>query len=271
MTCVAIVVLAILGWSIVGPFIVPDPNVVDLSRRLQPPGEGGLFGTDALGRSVAAQLTYGLRTSLVVAGITVVAGLALGVLAGLTAGYRMGWTDWAIMRMVDIQMSLPILLIAAAIMISTDGGIWVLVVILTLTSWMVYARVARTLAMRARSTDFVVATESLGASPRRVLFRHLVPNVLPSMTALASLEFARILLAEAGLSFLGFGVQPPSVSVGTMIAGGREYLVSAWWITTFPGLALALVVLSFNLLGSWAERMTSAASEAGVSLTQGKV
>jgi peptide/nickel transport system permease protein len=260
---VFVIALALILLAVIGPLFVPDPSHQDITQRLKPPGEAGVLGTDELGRSLFARITYGLRTSLVVGGLAALLGFFIGTALGLISGFRGGWVDSLIMRSVDVQMSLPALLLAAAIMMTTGGHPWVLVVILGLTSWSLYARVARTMVLRLRDTDFVVATQSLGAKSWRVIFKHLFPSIVPSMIAIGTLEFARIMLAEASLSFLGFGIQPPAVSIGTILAGGRDYLVTQWWVTAFAGITLALVVLTLNLLGSWLERVSNPTATLG--------
>jgi peptide/nickel transport system permease protein len=260
---VAVVAFLLMLLTVFGPFLVEDPHKQDIVNRLKAPGEMGIMGTDELGRSVFARVTYGLRTSFAVGFAAVLLGFVVGVGLGLVAGYAGGWVDSLIMRIVDIQLSLPALLIAAAIMVTSGGSMLVLIIVLGLTSWTFYARVARTLVLRYRATDFVLSTRSLGAGSGRIIGRHLFPNILPSMIAIATLEFARIMLAEASLSFLGFGIQPPTISIGTILAGGRDYLVTQWWVTAFSGLMLALAVLTLNLLGSWLERVSNPTAALG--------
>jgi peptide/nickel transport system permease protein len=262
-----VVALALVLLALIGPLVVADPSAQDITRRLAPPGDGALLGTDELGRSLLARITYGLRTSLLVGGVAALLGFVVGTALGLVAGYLGGWVDSLVMRTVDVQMSLPALLLAAAIMMTTGGGVWVLIVILGLTSWALYARVARTLVLQRRSTDFVLATRSLGATSGRVIALHLFPSIVPSMIAIGTLEFARIMLAEAALSFLGFGIQPPSVSIGTILAGGRDYLVTQWWVTAFAGITLAVAVLTLNLLGNWLERVSNPTAALGQDAT----
>lgn len=248
--------IAMILLAVIGPLLVPDPQLQHLSQRLQPPGDGGVFGTDELGRSVFARMVYGLRTSYVIGIGAVVLGFVVGVSMGMFAGYVGGKVDWLIMRVTDVQMSLPALLIAAAVMTTTDGGVMVLILLMAFTAWTLYARVGRTLVLRLRASDFVASSRSLGMGPIRIMVRHLFPSILPQMVAIATLEFARVMLAEASLSFLGFGVQPPTISLGTILADGQDYLTTQWWITVFAGLALAFAVLGLNLFGSWLERVT---------------
>jgi peptide/nickel transport system permease protein len=268
---VSIIALLLILLALFGPLFVPDPSRQDIARRLQPPGEGGLLGTDELGRSLFSRITFGLRTSLIVGALSALLGFVVGTGLGLVSGFRGGWVDSLAMRAVDVQMSLPALLLAAAIMMTTGGHPWVLVVILGLTSWSLYARVARTLVLRLRETDFVVATESLGAKSGRVIIKHLFPSIVPSMIAIGTLEFARIMLAESALSFLGFGIQPPAISIGTILAGGRDYIVTQWWVTAFAGIALAVAVLVLNLLGNWLERVSNPTATLGQELRTGPV
>jgi peptide/nickel transport system permease protein len=271
MQVVFFVAVALVLLAVVGPFLVADPQEQNILQRLKPPGEAGILGTDELGRSLFSRITYGLRTSFIVGVAAAALGFVVGTGLGILAGYMGGWVDTLVSRTVDVQMSLPALLLAAAIMITTGGNAWVLVVILGLTSWSLYARVARTLVLRQRSTDFVLATQSLGARSGRVVALHLFPNIVPSMIAIGTLEFARIMLAEASLSFLGFGIQPPAVSIGTILAGGRDYLVTQWWVTAFSGLTLALAVLTLNLLGSWLERVSNPTANLGREVPTGPI
>lgn len=245
--------------SLVAPLLPGvDPGAQDLARRLAAPswlgGEGGLLGTDELGRDVAVRILFGMRTTFFIASSAVIVGTVLGVTVGLSAGYFGGWWESVAMRLVDIQLSLPALMVVMVIVALLGGGSLVLVLVLGLNSWMLYARMVRSFVLRMRRTDFVSSLEAVGISNRGILWRHLLPNALPGIFAIASLELPRLMLGEATLSFLGFGVKQPTISLGIILAGGRSYLSNQWWLTTFSGLALALAVLATNLLGSWLER-----------------
>ncbi len=242
-------------------FFSTDPVSSDLSRRLEAPswlgGDGGILGTDQLGRQLWIRLLYGLRTSFTISICAVVIGAVIGTAVGIVAGYFGRWVDSLIMRIADIQMSIPAMLLVMTIIAVMSGGrTYVLILVLGLNSWMLYARVARANVLTLKHRDFVVATVGLGARPRRVMWRHLLPNSLSALVAVATLELARIMLAEASLSFLGFGVQSPTISLGAILAEGRDYLQTQWWVSTFAGLVLALAVLTTNLLGSWLQRVS---------------
>ncbi|QFG26175.1 ABC transporter permease [Actinomadura sp. WMMB 499] len=235
-------------------------TAVDVTRRLQAPswlgGDGGVLGTDQLGRPLWIRLAEGLRTTLLVGLLAVLVGAVTGVTAGLAAGFYGRRVDAVIMRLADVQMSFPALLLAMTIVAIAGGGMIVIVGVLGLNSWMIYARLTRSVVLRFRGNDFVIATINLGATPRRVMFGHLLPNALPQVVSMATLEAARLMLAEATLSFLGFGVQPPAISIGTILGEGRDYLTNQWWVSTFAGILLALAVLCANLLGNWAQRVS---------------
>jgi peptide/nickel transport system permease protein len=239
-----------------------DPNASHVTRRLLAPswlgGDGGLLGTDQLGRPLWIRILYGLRTSFLVAVLAVLVGAGLGSLVGVVAGYFGGAVDSLLMRLADVQLALPALLLAMTVVATAGGGVTVLVLVLGLNSWMVYARVLRGLVLRQMSTDLVLAEVSLGARPRRIMGRHLLPACAPQLVAVATLELARLMLGEATLSFLGFGVQTPTVSIGTIMSEGRNYLATQWWVATFAGVVLGVTVLCTNLLGNWLERSTGA-------------
>lgn len=248
--------------SLVVPLIPAlDPNAQDLAARLAAPtwlgGEGGLLGTDELGRDVALRILYGLRTTFFIAVAAVIVGMFLGVAAGLSAGYFGGWWDSLIMRIADVQLSLPALMVIMAVVALLGGGPLVLVLVLGLNAWMLYARMVRGFVLRQRESDFVSSLEAVGVSNRGILWRHLLPNAMPGIFAISSLELPRLMLGEATLSFLGFGVKQPTISLGVILSGGRSYIADQWWLSTFSGLALAMAVLSTNLLGSWLEEQSS--------------
>lgn len=257
---VAMVVgLALMVAAIFVPLLVDvDVNASNLSKRLAPPswagGNGGLFGADPLGRDVALRILHGLRTSYAVGILAVLLGASIGTLAGVVAGYVGGWWDTVIMRLADVQMSLPSLLFAMVLIGLFGGGrASILIIVLGLNSWMLYARVLRGAVLSMRTSDLTLATVGLGATARRVLARHILPNSLAPLFALGAMEFARLMLAEASLSFLGFGIAAPQVSLGAILAEGRSHLNTSWWVAAFSGIFLALAVVSTNLIASWAE------------------
>jgi peptide/nickel transport system permease protein len=261
---VALVVFGvILLSSIFAPWVAPhDPFATDLSLRLKPPGTdsaGGLphlLGTDALGRDTLSRIIYGSRVSLLVGFSSVLFSGVLGVTLGLIAGYFGGKSDTLIMRFVDFQMSLPSLLIALLVLYVLGASLVNVVLVLAITRWMVYTRVTRGMMLTLREEPFVEASKALGASPWRTIFRHMLPNLMAPLLVLATIELGIMLLTEASLSFLGLGIQPPDSSWGLMLAQGREYLVSAWWLVAMPGLAIFITTLSINLIATWLRAST---------------
>jgi peptide/nickel transport system permease protein len=246
------------------PWIVPfPPDQQSLLMRNQPPmtapEDGGaiphLLGTDFLGRDQLSRLLYGARVSLTVAAFGVLISGVVGTLLGLVAGYYRGVADQLIMRVVDLQMSFPILLIALVVLYVLGPGFWNLVFVLAITRWTIYARVARGVVLSDREQVYVEAARASGAGTGRIIARHLLPNLVPILIVLATLEAASLMLAEATLSFLGLGLPLAEPSWGQMLATGRPYIASAWWLVAFPGLAILLTVLSLNLVGTWARRV----------------
>ncbi|WP_109566363.1 ABC transporter permease [Jannaschia seohaensis] len=262
MTGVVFLVLLLLV-AIFAPLIAPhDPEAQNIIARLKPPawmdrGDWAhVLGTDHLGRDVLSRLIHGSRISLIVGAATVALAGGFGVLMGLTAGYVGGRTDNWISAVIDTQVAFPGLLLALMILAVVGPSTMTVIVVLALNGWMVYARVTRGVVLSLKHTAFVEAAGLLGCSTWRVMLRHLLPNLSAPLLTLATLEFARIVLAEAALSFLGLGVQPPATSWGLDVAQGKEYMFRAWWLVTFPGLAIALTVLAINLIATWL-RVTS--------------
>jgi peptide/nickel transport system permease protein len=252
----AIVVFVVAVCAIFAPLIArADPNLQDLASTLVPPmwiaggGHAHPLGTDNLGRDVLARIIWGSRISAIV-GLSVVAiGASIGVTAGLLAGYRRGWIDAVVARITDVQLAFPLVLLAVAIVAVVGPGLWTVIAAIGLTSWVQYVRVVRAEAMSLREREFVAAAEAAGASPARVLGRHLLPNVASAAIVLGTFEIARAIVLESSLSFLGLGVPPSTPSWGGMLADGRQYLDTAWWIALFPGLAIMIAVMGVNLLG----------------------
>jgi peptide/nickel transport system permease protein len=207
------------------------------------------LGTDALGRDVASRLVYGARTSLGIAGVSVLLAAALGIVLGLVSGYVRAWLDALIMRLADVQLSFPYLLLAIAVMALLRPSLVNLVIVLVLRSWVVYARLIRVVTLSARERDFVAAAGALGASGPRIIFRHIAPNVIGPSIVVTSFQLAELIIVESSLSFLGLGVQPPTPSWGGMVSEGREYIGTAWWLSAIPGFAIVVVVLGANLFG----------------------
>jgi peptide/nickel transport system permease protein len=253
--------LVTLGVIVLGgicaPLLAPhDAETPALAVRALPPGsvaEGGsyLLGTDALGRDVLSRLIYGARISLVVGVCSMAIGGALGTTLGLLAGFYGRTVDALITRLADLQLSIPFLILAISVMAVLGAGLSKVILVLGLTSWIMYARVVRGEVLAVRGRDYVLAARALGAPDLMLLWRHILPNVSTSAIVIGTFEIARAILSEASLSFLGLGVQSPTPSWGGMIADGREYLTTNWWISTWPGLVLAVTVMSINLLGDW--------------------
>jgi peptide/nickel transport system permease protein len=254
----AIFLLVLVAAAILAPWVAPhDPAAQSLAERLTPPAwdpDGSwshVLGTDNLGRDVLSRLIHGSRISLVVGTSVVLLSGAFGVVMGLLAGYRGGRTDRWIMGVVDTQMAFPGLLLALIVLAIVGPSLGTVVIVLAVNNWMVYSRVTRGVVLSVKETPYVEAAEIVGCRSRRVMARHILPNLTPVLSTLAVLEFANIVLAEAALSFLGLGIQPPATSWGLDVANGREYIFDSWWLVTFPGLAIAVTVLAINLVASW--------------------
>ena len=248
----------LLFMAAAAPLIAPYcPTAQDLRARLVPPAweDGGSWkhalGTDHLGRDVLSRVIHGSQVSLAVGASVVLIAGAFGVVLGLMAGYHGGRTDSFIMRWIDTQVAFPGLLIALIILAVIGPSILTVILVLSLNGWMVYGRMTRGLVLSVRQTAYVEAAEMVGCSATRVIFRHILPNLTSPLLTLAILEFARIVLAEAALSFLGMGIQPPATSWGLDVASGKNYMFRAWWLVTFPGIAISITVLAINLVASW--------------------
>jgi peptide/nickel transport system permease protein len=252
----AVVVLIVAACAIFAPLIArTDPNLQNLGSTLVPPmwmagGSGAHpLGTDNLGRDLLARIIWGSRVSAIV-GICVVAiGGSIGVTAGLLAGYRRGWVDALIARITDVQLAFPLVLLAVAIVAVVGPGLWTVIAAIGLTSWVQYVRVVRAETLSLREREFIAAAQAAGATSSRIVTRHLLPNVTSVAIVLGTFEIARAVVFESSLSFLGLGVPPTTPSWGGMLADGRQYLDTAWWVALFPGLAIMIAVMGVNLLG----------------------
>jgi peptide/nickel transport system permease protein len=242
-------------FAVFAPWITPiDPDRQNLLARLKAPGfeaRGTVFwlGSDELGRDILSRVIYGARISISVAVLSVLLSGVVGVIIGMMAGYLRGWAETILMRLVDIFLSIPAILLAIITVAVLGPGFINVILVLALTRWPRYARVAYGQTLSIADQPFVTLARSMGASPARVLALHILPNIIGTILVIATLEFGLMVLFEAGLSFLGLGVQPPTASWGSMLSTGRNYVGSAWWIATFPGIALFLLVLSANLIG----------------------
>ncbi|WP_154658583.1 nickel transporter permease [Halopiger djelfimassiliensis] len=244
-----IVCLLALG-AVVGPVLTPyDPTAQALDARLQGPSLAHPLGTDALGRDVATRLVYGARVSLALAVVATLVRLTIGTATGLLAATGGELVDAALMRLVDVQLAFPGLVLALVIAGALGPSLTNVVIALSVVGWATYARVVRASALAVKDRPFVQSARLYGTPRRRIVRRHLLPHVVSPVLVLATLNIGTVVLAAAGLSFLGLGAQPPTAEWGTMIAGGRDYLRSAPWLTTAPGVAIAATVVGFNLLG----------------------
>ena len=257
-----IMVLGVIFSAVLAPWISPhDPILQDVEKRLFPPmwQEGAdpnyLLGTDHLGRDIVSRLIYGARISIVVSVSAVALSAMLGTLIGLFSGYYGGKVDNIFMRIADVQLAFPFILLAIAIIAVLGPNLQNIILTMSITGWVIYARVVRAEVLSLREKEFITSVRALGGSNGRIIFKHLFPNVVPPIIVIVTLEMARMIIMEAALSFLGLGIQPPTPTWGGMLADGRVYLVTSWWLATFPGLVIMLVVLGINLLGNWLRDM----------------
>ncbi len=245
----AIVVLLVVVAALAPVIAIHDPFVQDFATALNAPSAAHWFGTDEFGRDVFSRLVFGARTTLYITILVTVIVAPIGFVIGATAGYLGGWVDVVLMRITDIFLSFPSLVLALAFSAALGPGIENAVIAIALTVWPPIARLARAETLTFRQADFVVAAELQGAGVRRILLRHIVPLCAPSIIVRLTLNMSSIILTAAGLGFLGLGAQPPMAEWGAMAASGRQYLLDAWWLTTVPGIAILTVSLAFNLLG----------------------
>ena len=246
--------------AIVGPWLpfIEDPAKQSLPEKLTPPlGWGGTWshplGTDQLGRDILARLIDGARISLLVSLAAVIIAAVLGTALGLIAGYIGGKIDTLIISAADVQMAFP------GVLAAFGPSVWLVILVIAISSWMVFTRVGRGLVFTLKTSLYVEASELTGASSRRIMWRHLLPNLVSSLITLSVLELAAAILSESAFAFLGFGVQPPRSSWGLMIQQGRNYITDGWWIVTFAGMAIAIVVLGVNLLSLWLQSFNDVA------------
>ena len=252
MLVVAVVLLTAAFAPVIAPF---DPLAQDISQRLREPGwqdaqgRTHLLGTDHLGRDILARIIYGSRIALLVGLAAVLISGVLGMAIGLVSGYFGGRVDDFFMRLADVQLAFPFILLAIAVIGVLGPSLRNIIIVIGVSSWVVYARVVRGEVLSIRERDFVQAAIALGSRDTQVLVRHVLPNTFTPWLVVATLDMARVIVIESALSFLGLGVQPPTPTWGGMLADGRVYLSTAWWLATFPGLAILVTVLGINLLG----------------------
>ncbi len=252
------VIAAALLVAVFAPALAPaDPVKNRLLDRLTPPmwAQGGSarypLGTDTLGRDVLSRLLHGARVSLIVGLAAVLVAGVVGVALGLVAGYRGGWADDLLMRLGDIQLAFPVLLLGVAVIAVLGASLANMIFVLGASGWVTYARIARGETLSLKERDFVAAARALGAPAGHVVTRHLLPNILPPLMVVTTFSVARTIIAEASLSFLGLGLPPPTPSWGAMLDEGRNYITTGWWLALFPGLAILVLVLAINLCGDW--------------------
>ena len=251
----AAVVLGFVVMALAAPLIAPhDPYETDLFRRLQPPAwmPGGewsfLLGCDALGRDILSRIIYGARISIFIGASVILVATTVGILAGLAAGYLRGWTDVVISRLVDILLGFPYLIFAIALIAMTGPGLQNIILALAYKEWVIPCRVVRGETLAAREVEYVEAARAMGGSRRYIMLREILPNILSPVVVVSTVRMAHVIILEASLSFLGLGVQPPTASWGSMVADGRSFMLEAWWVSTFPGVAILLLVLSINVV-----------------------
>lgn len=243
------IVFSMFLLALLAPLAGHDPGAIDVASRLQAPGLKHWLGTDDLGRDVFARILFGARISLLVGFVAVGIATLIGIVVGALAGYYGRWADAVIMRFVDIMLCFPTFFLILAVIAFLEPSIWNIMIIIGLTGWMGVARLVRAEFLSLRERDFVLAARAMGASDGRIIFRHVLPNALSPILVSATLGVAGAILTESALSFLGIGVQPPTPSWGNMLIAGKQTLGTAWWLSAFPGLAILLTVLGYNLLG----------------------
>jgi peptide/nickel transport system permease protein len=245
-----VIVVALLLIAAFAPLIAPhNPLAQNLDKRLLPPSAVNFFGTDSLGRDIFSRIVYGARVTLVIVLLVVITVGPVGLLIGATSGYLGGWVDRLLMRITDVFLAFPRLVLALAFVAALGPGLENAVIAIAITAWPPYARVARAETLIIRQQDYIAAVRLQGASQWRIVWKHVVPLCLPSLIVRTTLDMAGIILTAAGLGFLGLGAQPPIPEWGAMISAGREQIFDQWWVATFPGLAICVVALGFNLLG----------------------
>ena len=255
---IGLVLVVLAGAAAVGaPLLAPrNPQAADLPARLTPPawltyGSSYPLGTDAIGRDMLSRIIYGARISLEVGLLSVLLSSLAGTALGLLGGYYGGWLDETVMRAADLQLSFPFILFAIVVIAVLGPGLNRIILVLAVTQWALYARLVRSETLAVREADYIQAARAIGVADRRIIWRHVLPNALGAVLVLATLSIANNILLEASLTFLGLGVDPSVPSWGGMLAESRNYIQTAWWDSTFPGLAIMLTVMGFNLVGDW--------------------
>lgn len=255
--CAAVFLLVIMFCAVFGPLLFgTEATQMNLRARNTPPfslemGWINVLGTDTLGRSILARIIVGSQNTIAIAGSAVLISMTIGSFLGLMAGFRGGRSGIVIMRMADIVMSFPSLLLALIVLYVLGANVVNVVLVLAITRIPLYLRTSRAEVLEIRERMFVTAARVMGARPRRLVWCHIAPLVVPTMITLATMDFAFVMLAESSLTFLGLGIQPPEITWGLMVAEGRAYLATAWWVSFWPGVAITLATMSLNLLSNW--------------------
>jgi peptide/nickel transport system permease protein len=246
----SMVVLALFAVSLLAPWLAPyDPNAIDLKQVLMPPSGLHPFGTDPLGRDVFSRMVWGAGISLKVGFVATGIAIFIGTILGALAGYYGRWADTVIMRFVDIMLCFPTFFLILAVIAFLEPSIWNIMIVIGLTGWMGVTRLVRADFIALKERDFVQAAHAIGAGDFRIIFLHILPNAIASVLVTATLGVAGAILTESALSFLGIGVQPPTPSWGNILTAGKDNIDIAWWLSFYPGLAILITVLGYNLLG----------------------
>ncbi len=254
----AAILFVAVASALLAPYLAPyGPTTVDFLNILKPPlTPHHLLGTDDLGRDELSRIIYGARVSLLVGGVGAFSAVVIGVALGSIAGYLGGWLDTVIMRVVDVQLSFPFILLVLTVNAVLGFGVRNIIVSLVISGWAMFARLTRGEVLRIRELDYVAAAIASGSSKSRIVARHVIPNALPPVLVLGTLQVSQFMIAEATVSYLGFGVQPPTPAWGNMLAGGQMYFYIAPWLMIFPGVSLLVVSLAVNFLGDWLRQVT---------------
>jgi peptide/nickel transport system permease protein len=246
----ALIILSLAVVSIIAPLIAPfSPDQQDVLHRLEPPSRKHPLGTDDLGRDLLSRIIYGTRVSLLVGFVAIGIAIVIGSILGLLSGYFGGWLDTVIMRFVDIMLCFPTFFLILMVIAFLEPNIWNVMAVIGLTGWPSLTRLVRGECLSVREREFVQAARVLGLSNIRVMFVHLLPNVMAPILVIATLGVGGAILTESALSFLGLGVQPPTPSWGNILTAGKDYITVAWWLSLYPGMAILVTVLAYNLLG----------------------